>query len=649
MEPSDQLLAVFVTEASEHLATIEDVLVSKRHATDPEAIHELFRAAHSLKGGAGTVGFAALRRLAHTMEGLADQVRTHGAAMDEQAIDALLAGVDCIHLMLDDPEDESAWGEVAAEVSARMKSMIETMAAGGAKVGGGPVGTWRVTIVPEGPLLLLGLDPGLALKALAALGELQTQCTWEGLPSLQDLDTLDIHLRFVATVTTEKDQESVEDCVSWLSGEAEVSVERVDQPTAKQAPKTDPAPVSNAAAPTGGKKRGRGTRELRIGVEKLDALMNMVGELVITQSMLQEVGLDLSGREFNALYDCLERLASDTRGLQESVMRVRMLPASHVLSRMPRVLRDATKSLGKRAELQLVGEQTEVDMLILESLADPLLHLLRNAVAHGIEEAEVRRERNKPEVGQIRMEVAQKSGFVNVSVSDDGGGVDTERVLAKAKSLGLVTDAQASQMANLNELLFLPGLSTAAEVTDVAGRGVGMDVVAKNIKSLGGSISILSTPGEGTTVQIRLPLTLSIMDGQLIEVCGQTFVVPVLSILESQRLDRSRVRTIPGGRSLYRFRGSDVPLAEAGAILSLPQRRAPSLAVLVEAEGGPVALCVDALLGQQQIVVKSLDENFRRTPGIAAATILGNGVVAMILDVVEIGRLCQAPMETIAA
>jgi two-component system chemotaxis sensor kinase CheA len=378
---------------------------------------------------------------------------------------------------------------------------------------------------------------------------------------------------------------------------------------------------------------------IRVSVEKIDELMNTVGELVITQAMLSQLGNALEGPHAEKLRAGLAQLERNTRELQESVMRVRMLPISFVFSRFPRMVRDIAQRLGKQIELKLTGEQTELDKTVLEKIGDPLVHLVRNSIDHGIELPEVRIAAGKPAAGTVHLDACHRGGNIAVEVSDDGGGLNKDRILAKARSRGLIGQNDLPTDEQIHELIFLPGFSTAEKTTDLSGRGVGMDVVRRNVKELGGKIELRSEQGKGSRFIITLPLTLAIVDGQSVAVGSETYIIPLISIVESMRLKETSISRLSGHNEVFSFRGDYLPIIRLHQLFGVePRARAlhEGLVVIAEGDGRRVGLFVDDLLGQQQVVIKSLEANYGHVEGVSGATILGDGSVALILDVTGI-------------
>jgi two-component system chemotaxis sensor kinase CheA len=378
-----------------------------------------------------------------------------------------------------------------------------------------------------------------------------------------------------------------------------------------------------------------------VSTQKIDELMNIVGELVIVQAMLNEQALILTGPAGEPFRSGVAQLERNTRELQESVMRVRMLPLSFVFGRFQRMARDLAHRLGKQVDLKVTGENTEIDKTMLEKIGDPLTHLVRNSIDHGVELPEVRLQAGKPAVGTVHLEAYHRGGNIAVEVTDDGAGLDKDRILAKARSRGLVAPNQTLTDHEIHELIFAPGLSTADKATDVSGRGVGMDVVRRNVQELGGKVEIRSERGRGSRFTITLPLTLAIVEGLTARIGSETYIVPLVSIIESLRLTPASASRLPGCEEVFPFRGDYLPVLRLHDLFGVEPRSRllhEGLIVVAEGEGRRVGLFVDELLGQQQVVIKSLQTNYRRVPGVAGATILGDGSVALILDLPGILR-----------
>jgi two-component system chemotaxis sensor kinase CheA len=386
---------------------------------------------------------------------------------------------------------------------------------------------------------------------------------------------------------------------------------------------------------------GHDTASIRVSTQKIDELMNIVGELVIVQAMLNEQALVLTGPAGEPFRSGVAQLERNTRELQDSVMRVRMLPISFVFGRFQRMARDLAQRLGKQIDLKVTGENTEIDKTMLEKIGDPLTHLVRNSIDHGVELPEIRLQAGKPAVGTVHLEAYHRGGNIAVEVTDDGAGLDKDRILAKARSRGLVGPNQSLTDHEIHELIFAPGLSTADKATDVSGRGVGMDVVRRNVQELGGKVEIRSEPGRGSRFTITLPLTLAIVEGLSARIGSETYIVPLVSIIEALQLTRASAIRLPGCEEVFPFRGDYLPVLRLHDLFGVEPRSRllhEGLIVVAEGEGRRIGLFVDELIAQQQVVIKSLQTHYRRVPGVSGATILGDGSVALILDVPGILR-----------
>jgi len=513
---------------------------------------------------------------------------------------------------------------------------------------------WRIQFRPYPQLFAHGNDPLRMLRELADLGDLQVTVTTKNVPALCDLDPESCYLSWELTVDTDATREVIDQVFDWAEGDCELQIR--DENVGAAAPSTKPALVAvESKAPDAAPRAvvaeeptkqslGDGS-SIRVSTEKIDELMNTVGELVITQSMLTQLGTKLTGGVADQIRAGLAQLERNVRELQESVMRVRMLPISFVFSRFPRMVRDLSGRLGKQVELKVTGDQTELDKTVLEKIGDPLVHLVRNSVDHGIEMPAVRAAAGKPAVGVVSLEAYHKGGNIVVEVCDDGGGLQRDRILAKALERGLVAAHETSLTdEQIYDLIFMAGFSTADQATDISGRGVGMDVVRRNIKELGGSIEVRSTLGRGSRFIITLPLTLAIVDGQSVSVGAETYIVPLVTIIESLQLQPGGVNRVGGHQEVFWFRDGYVPIVRLHEVFGVQPRASElhhGLIMVVEGEGRRVGLFVDELLGQQQVVIKSLETNFRRVDGVSGATILGDGAVALILDVPGLIRVAS--------
>jgi two-component system chemotaxis sensor kinase CheA len=502
------------------------------------------------------------------------------------------------------------------------------------------------------------------LRELRELGALEVSIDVEHMPSLGDLDTESCYMAWQLSLHSEVTQPVVEQVFDWAEGDCQLKIVDFSAPAPVGAMTTSwnaaSLPTANASAAPAPSEKGESVPEaarhsgdassIRVSIEKIDELMNTVGELVITQSMLSQLGSQLAGAAGGRFLSGLSQLERNVRELQETVMRVRMLPVSFVFSRFPRMVRDLSQRLGKQVELKVTGDQTELDKTVLERIGDPMMHLVRNCVDHGIERPEVRKAAGKPAVGTVFLDAYHKGGAITIEVGDDGGGLNKDRILEKAKARGLVGAGDVLTDEQIYELIFVAGFSTTDVTTDISGRGVGMDVVRRNVKELGGNIEVRSTLGKGSRFVITLPLTLAIVDGQSVSVGSETYIVPLIAIVESLQLSKSMVNRVVGTGEVFSFRGDYIPIVRLHDLFNVePRSRVleEGLLMIVEGDGRRVGLFVDDLHGQQQVVIKSLETNYRRVDGVSGATILGDGSVALILDVPGIIRV--ASMQRIAA
>ena len=680
-----QFTEAFLEESFEGLEHMETELLAL-NAGDEETLHTIFRAAHSIKGGAGTFGFSAISEFTHGMETLLDRMRNGQQETTPEIVNLLLRAVDVLRGQLQAARDG---GEADPAEAAEVRALIEATlgdaapdatpdapapTAGGNVDGSGPEngpgdgdGTprgWRIHFRPHADLLRTGNDPLRMFEVLEELGELTVHCDAEGLPAtLEGFEPEASYLAWTLELRGDAERAEVEEVFEWVEDECDLAIEPLEDSSdsAGGQPPADPPPDGSgpASTPPGGEDSAAGaparaaskpteSSSMRVNAAKIDALIDMVGELVITQSMLTDISEQMEEdparveQQIERLRSGLAELERNTRELQESVMGIRMVPIAQVFNRFPRLVHDLSGQLGKQIDLQMEGELTEIDKTVLEHLGDPLVHLVRNAIDHGIEMPDERSAAGKDPTGRVTLEAYHRGGNVVIEIRDDGRGMNSDRILEKARAAGLLRPDQNPEPHEILQYIFEPGLSTADQVSDLSGRGVGMDVVKKNIRGLGGNIELHSEPGRGSRVTIRLPLTLSIMDGQLLKIHDETFVIPLIAIVESLQTEPENVKQAFGKLPLYRLRDEYIPVVDLAALFGqaepspMPDR---ALLVVAEADNQRVALRVDDLLGQQQVVIKTLETNFRRVPGTAGATILGDGQVALILDVAGIARM----------
>jgi len=643
--------ATFFEESREGLDAMEAGLLSLEEGNrDPEVINSVFRAAHSIKGGAATFGFDAVAGLTHVLETLLDELRSGKREVEAYAIDAILGSVDVLRALLREAEHGTPADPVAVKaVHDRLQQALDGSAAPPASASSATQAAapeaWQIGFTPAPSLFMSGNDPLRIIRELEHLGPLQVACRSGRLPGFNDLDPLEAYLAWDLGLIGKIPRSAIEDTFAWVIDDCELDIRAVPPPSlaTEPAPVLAPSPVTTSAAPAAAvaanAPAGNATAvqeaetSIRVSVDKVDALINLVGELVITQAMLKQVSGGLDPAHAEQLLAGLDLLERNTRDLQEAVIGVRMLPVDAVFRRFPRLVRDLSTRLGKQVRLRTIGESTELDKGLIEKIADPLVHLVRNSIDHGLEMPEARRAAGKDETGTITLAASHQGGHIVIEVSDDGRGLNRNKILEKAQERGIAVPDNPTD-AQVWDLIFAPGFSTADAVTDLSGRGVGMDVVRRNIQGLGGEVQLESNAGQGTRVLIRLPLTLAILDGMTVSVAGETLILPLAYVLEALQPKPEDVRTMGGEGRVLRVRGEYLPivsLSDSYGYGRTEQREL--LVVVVEADGQKIALEVDELVGQQQVVVKNIENNYRRIAGISGATILGDGRVALIVDI----------------
>ncbi|KVN29846.1 chemotaxis protein CheA [Burkholderia ubonensis] len=731
-----QFYQTFFDEADELLAQMEQLLLNLDvDALDPEDGAAIFRAAHSIKGGAATFGFTALTETTHILESLLDRVRNHELKLTKEMVDVFLEAKD---VLSDQLADYRASAEPDAAAAAAICAKLERLKAGS---GGGEPAAAAAPAAPAVPAApAASAQAGAPDHVVEQAFEAAHPAAGAGEPAAA-ADAGGPHLKITLTGVDAKDRELLAeelgnlgrivgreeaggDLTLWL--ESDVSTDDIvavccfviddsqikigrgtapaasaDAPAAAAQPAATPAapaaPAAAAAAPAAAPaaaaapapaaqpaapatqaaaepaaaqaaaqpapaaqahphhedKRARPAAaaasggegsSIRVGVEKVDQLINLVGELVITQAMLAETASAFDPALHDRLFNGMAQLERNARDLQEAVMSIRMMPMDYVFSRFPRLVRDLAGKLGKQVELVTFGQATELDKSLIERIIDPLTHLVRNSLDHGIETVDKRRAAGKDAVGQLVLSAAHHGGNIVIEVSDDGGGLNRERILAKAAKQGMQIPDNISDD-EVWQLIFAPGFSTAETVTDVSGRGVGMDVVKRNIQSMGGHVEISSHAGRGTTTRIVLPLTLAILDGMSVKVGGEIFILPLNFVMESLQPSADDIYTVGNGERVVRVRGEYLPLVALHEVFSVDEARTDptqGIVTIMETEGRRFAMLIDELVGQQQVVVKNLETNYRKVHGISAATILGDGSVALIVDVAALNRETRA-------
>ena len=678
----DAIKQTFFQECEEQLAELETGLLALQNGdSDAETVNAVFRAVHSVKGGAGAFGLDSLVRFAHVFETTLDAMRSDKLQALPDVLKAMLRAADVLADLVrgarggNGPNDQQVAAS-AAELAALTDGAVAPTNVPGVDDGFAglafqPVQVsvpepdeagWSVRFRPYPALYAKGNDAALLLRELTLLGTTEVTLDSASLPNLADLDPEGAYLAWTIELRTSRPQAAIFEVFEFVEGDCDVDIAPLAAaPEAAmdaspldimallqqlQAPAPEPpaaAPAARptreepqAAAPVRDEPHGGPKATIRVDLDRVDRLIDLVGELVINGAMLTQRSNEAGLGRSSAVGVGLDELQNLTREIQDSVMAIRAQPVKSVFGRMPRLVREVAALVNKQARLVTEGEGTEVDKTVIEHLADPLTHMIRNAIDHGLEGPEDRARAGKPETGTVRLVAMHRSGRIVIEVSDDGAGIDRARVRESAVSKGLIAPDAVLSDDETDNLIFLPGFSTAAAISDISGRGVGMDVVRRSIQALGGRISIASRPGAGSTFTLSLPLTLAVLDGMVVTVAQQTLIVPLTAIIETLQPRQAAIHDVGDGAQVLNIRGTYVPLLSVGAILGWTEPASPagSVALLVEGDGGSrAALLVDAIQGQQQVVIKSLEANYQQVPGVAAATILGDGRVALILDV----------------
>jgi two-component system chemotaxis sensor kinase CheA len=690
MDTMAAIRETFFQECEEQLGELELGLVAMDEGdADSEVVNAVFRAVHSIKGGAGAFKLDSLVRFAHIFETALDLIRSEQLAPSPAVMKTLLRSADVLaDLVKAARSDETVDDARADALIAELKAMTgdpapapasEPAAAEGDSFGFQPLmlsiddepqflepqtGRFTITFTPHSELYRKGNETVRLLRELTRLGAAATTCDVDAVPTLDALDPEGAYLSWRIELTTTQDAAAIEDLFEFVIDDSELEIvaatdeeapplaplaemEALPEPRAEEAPagRFSRKDEEQTAAPAQETEKSRpehvkaeaASPTIRVDLDRVDRLINLVGELVINQAMLSQRVTEAGLARSSSVAAGLGALEQLTREIQEGVMAIRAQPVKPLFQRMSRIVRELTDATGKSVRLRTEGEATEVDRTVIERLADPLTHMIRNAVDHGVERPDVREANGKSGQGEVKLTAAHRSGRIVIEVSDDGAGIDRQRVKAIAIKKELIpADAQLTD-SEIDNLLFLPGFSTASTISNISGRGVGMDVVKRSIQALGGRISISSRPGHGSTFSMSLPLTLAVLDGMVVKVADQTLVVPLTAIVETLRPKKGEVHSLGVNARVISDRGGFAPLVDVGQELGYrPTAADPfdGVVLVVETEGSTrCGLVVDAIHDQRQVVIKSLEANYRQVPGIAAATILGDGRVALILDI----------------
>ena len=680
MTDNDDFLEMFFAECDELLDRLSAGL---RDMEEPgheiETVHSVFRAVHSIKGAAAAFGLTDLVTFAHRFETVLDLVRSEMLRADAGVMAVLHRSSDLLTDLVaaaqnGDPADQARMRDLLDELDRLIgpEDNAQEEDDGGIDfvpvtldlapldpVPEEPVGavTYDIVFAPEAEMYRTGNDPVMLLQALCQLGTTEITLDCANVPPLASWSTDETHLRWTVTLTTEAARTAVEEVFEFVLDCCELQITTAtaeDGPAQPNLPEVaqDAGTAEPVPAPAAGTTAVQGPGEtvpkpaqgqaatIRVNLDRVDKLMNMIGELVIKEAMLSQV-IETAGFTENTEVDtALEGIRQLAGDIQESVMSIRAQPLKLVFQRMHRILREAADATGKQVRLETVGENTEVDKTMIERLIDPLTHMIRNSIDHGLEDAVTRQRRGKPQEGRITLSAAHRSGRVLIELSDDGGGIDRDRVRQIAEDRGLVAPGASLSPAEVDALLFMPGFSSKSEVSALSGRGVGLDVVRREIMALGGRVMIQSQDGKGTTFSITLPLTLAVLEGMLIQLCDQTMVLPITAVQETLRPNAASLHGVGRSGRLLSNRGELVPIIDVACIFGLRQAPAPlenGVLIVVETDSNKrAALHVDGIFDQRQVVIKSLEENYGRVAGVSAATILGDGKIALIIDPEEI-------------
>jgi two-component system chemotaxis sensor kinase CheA len=694
----DELVKVFLEESEDEIRELENGLMRLEDArSDEDTINRVFRAAHTIKGSAGLVGFENISNYTHILENILDRIRKKEIDSTKKLISTLLSSVDFLKRMIvacSEGEDLDT-GEIDASIRSMM--LFLRVAKGSAESSEAPSNAMAksgekvlsVSMKFRPDILSTGQDPLMLIHELKAFGEIiETRAFLGAIPDFYNLVPTTCYTSWEIILKTSRSVEDVNNVFIFVMDDNQISIidvssqykEGIDLTLAEkpigeilverglvreddviealkehkttgqalvEKGKVSKEVVEKMALEQSQSRKIAKSSTIRVDTDKLDKLVNLVGEMVISVARMSQCASEVTeatlSRSLQGATSSLERISRD---LQEQVMRVRMVPVEGTFNRFRRVVRDMSFELGKKIEIRMSGTETELDKNVIEQISDPLKHMIRNSIDHGIESPEERRLLGKPEIGTIWLKAFQREGNIFIEISDDGKGIDKKRVLAKAIEKGQAETGRSYSEKEIFEMLFAPGLSTAEKVSELSGRGVGMDVVKRNIEDLRGSVEIFSEEGEGSTFRVKLPLTLAIIDGMMVKVGGEVLTIPLSVIDKSVRPARSEIKTVEGKGELVDIRGNYLPLVRLYQLFNLPsEKNDPTEALIVVLNGSDsrFGILVDDVLGQTQAVIKSIDKNFKKIEGTSGATILGNGRVSLILDVYTIERMAFQP------
>lgn len=654
--PLAQFRQTYFDECAELLDALQSHLeLLSNGGGDSDTLHAIFRCVHSIKGGAGAFGFTALVAFSHVFESFLDAMRDTKIAATPDVVPIMLRASDALGDIVSAARDDQP---LPAEFGADIIVCLEELLTGASRPTAVVAPTsivataairetsenrYRIAFTPHSEMLQKANEPLLLIRQLRRLGDLGVEVDGTKVPSLEAMEPEAAYLGWTFILDTGAPRSAIDEVFEFVEDDCDLRITVVAN---------DPPPspiVANVGGTGTAPEIGSGglhvaappvAHSIRVDVDKVDRLVNLVGEMVITQAMLTEQSSLLAADQYPVLIQGIEALAQSARELQESVMAIRAQPVKSVFARMPRIVRDLAATLGKEVRIVTMGEMTEIDKTVIEQLNDPLTHMIRNSLDHGIELPDVRAASGKPRQGTIHLAAAQQSGRIVIEVSDDGRGIDREKVLAKAQDRGLVAPGATLSEEEIDNLIFMPAFSTADKVSNISGRGVGLDVVKQNVQSLGGRINVHSRFGAGSRFIMSLPLTLAVLDGMVVLVGSETYIIPLTAIIESLRPQPADIHPVVGRGDVLALRGEYVPLTYLHRRFSIADaitNPCHGIVIIVQSEGAArMGVVVDELLGQQQVVVKSLEANYDPVDGISGATILGNGRVSLILDIARL-------------
>ena len=667
----NQFKKIFITECNELIADMESLLL-ELDIENPsiDDLNAIFRCAHSIKGGAGAFNLNAIIEFTHILETLLDRLRDSKIKPTKEMVDCLLKSADIMAKMVDaankEEQIDQEFGRIVAE---ELKSFLNEQtntpinSSEVKKIEQDPIYTverkFIIKFIPSEDLFLSGNDPIILIRALSDMGIVSITPIIDKIPEFEKLSPENCYIAWEIDIETKKEKKDIEEVFEFVSDISKLEISLISEFDVKDNEKKPKetavveAKQETVAEKSDNNKNDINTKKteakqansIRVDIDKVDRLVNMVGELVITQSMLYAQVKKLPQDICAGILRSIEDLSQHSREVQEAVMSVRMQPVKSIFSRMPRLVRDLCTQLGKDIKLEMQGEQTEIDKTVIEQLGDPLTHMIRNSADHGVEKPQDRISKGKSAQGTITLSASHRGGKIIIDVSDDGAGINREKVLSKAIEKGLFPKDVNLSPEEIDKIIFMPGFSTADAVTNISGRGVGMDVVKRNIESLGGSIMIKNDFGKGASFTVSLPLTLAILDGMIIRVSVETYIIPINNIIETLQAKKSDLKEVSKGSYVLDIRGEFLPIYHLSTIFTIKTEEFGDeqniLVVVVDTGKEKYGIIVNELLGQQQVVIKSLEENTDPIEGISGATILGDGKVSLILDIAKIPMLYQ--------